>query len=311
MVKPYLERFTPPMIRVFLNAIEYAKTKVNFDYSDYEYSNANFVDPYKVYFDFESFLEANRSIVDYIKTELPREVSRLWKVFFGREEKLVVKVTQVEVCHDCYVDKLKVLNAVRVLAGRTKTLKYDIPLQNSGYTWGNDIGVKYYVTVNRGVQVKVYSKAVNKRYNRVLNRLEITMRVNKSVNEFNLSSVFNTDTLSLISDINMALGDKSVLEEVKKIVSQFIPSKCRDRELHEIFLLDLFLHGQVRGSNVYREIARVYKRRGLIEVKARGRYSVYRLKPEYLFIHEKIRELLSGLPLKLLHHPHPPEKQSP
>jgi hypothetical protein len=233
------------------------------------------------------------------------EIHRLWRVFFGREEKLQVKVSQIEICHDCYVDKVKVLNAVRVLAGRTKTLKYDIPTRDSGYTWSNDIGVKYYVTVKRGLQVKVYSKAVNKSQNRVLNRLEVTMRVNKPVNEFNLNDIFNTDTLNLISDINMALGDKSILEQVKKIVSQFIPNGVENKDLHEIFLLDLFLHGQIRGSSIYREIARVYKRRGLIDIKARGRYSVYRLKPEYLFIHEKIRDLLAGIPLELLHLPHP------
>jgi hypothetical protein len=309
MVKPYLERFTPPMIRVFLNAIEYAKTRVNFDYSNYEYSNTNFVDPHASGFNFNEFLDVNRSIVGYIKTDLVREVHRLWRVFFGREEKLIVKVTQVEICHDCYVDKLKMLNAVRVLAGRTKTLKYDIPSSRDGYTWSNDVGVKYYVTAKRGLQVKVYSKAVNKDKNTVLNRLELTMRVNEPVNGFNLSSVFNTDTLNLISDINMALADKALLERAREIISPFISCRVENRELHEIFLLDLFLHGQVRGSNTYRKVAEVYKRRGLIEVKARGRYSVYRLKPEYLFIHEKIKELLGDLPQTLLHLPHhtPPE----
>jgi hypothetical protein len=304
MVKPYLERFTPPMIRVFLNAVEYAKSKVSFNYSDYEYSNTNFVDPYAEGFDFKKFLEVNRSIVDYIKSKLPSEVSRLWKVFFGREEKLTVKVTQVEISHDCYVDKLKLLNAVRVLAGRTKTLKYDIPLKD-GYTWGNDIGVKYYVTVKRGLQVKVYSKAVNKQLGKVLNRLEVTTRVNRRVEDFDLSSVFTRGIADLIGDINMVLGDKSALEDVKKLVFSFIPDNVRNGELHEIFLLDLFLHGQVRGSSVYKELAKIYKRRGLIEVKARGRYSVYRLKPEYLFIHEKIRERLTGLPLDLLNLPQP------
>jgi len=308
MVKPYLEKFTPPMLRFFINAIEYAKTKINFDYSNYEYSNTNFVDPYEIGFDFEKFLEVNRSIVDYIKRDLPQEISRLWRAFFGREEKLVVKVTQVEICHDCYLDKLKMLNAVRVLAGRTKTLKYDIPTRDSGYTWSNDLGVKYYVTVKKGLQVKVYSKAVNKLRNMVLNRLEFTVRVNQQASQFNTSS-FYMDIFNAVSDINLALADKSIVEEIKRIVSQFIPSRVENRELHEIFLLDLLLHGQVRGSHTYRKVAEVYKRRGLIEVKARGRYSVYRLKPEYLFLHEKIRELLSGLPTELLHlTPKPTEK---
>ncbi|WP_304329914.1 hypothetical protein, partial [Candidatus Culexarchaeum yellowstonense] len=119
MVKPYLERFTPPMIRVFLNGIEYAKTKIGFDYSGYEYNNTNWIDPYADNFDFEGFLKANRSIVEYVNGELVDKLNEMWKVFFGREEKLSVKVTQVEAAYDSYIDKLKLLNAVRVLAGRT------------------------------------------------------------------------------------------------------------------------------------------------------------------------------------------------
>ena len=311
MVKPYLERFTPPMIRVFLNAIEYAKTKVNFDYSGYEYNNTNWVDPYADNFDFEGFLKANRSIVEYVKGELVNKVNELWKVFFGREEKLMIKITQVEISHDSYIEKLKLLNGVRILAGRTKTLKYDTPLVRDGFTWSNDVGVKYYVTLKRGLQVKVYSKAVNKRDRRVLNRLEITLRVNKEVREFSISDVFNEEVVNIISDVNMAIGDNSILHEVRKLISPFIPSGVENRELHDVFLLDLFLHGQIRGSSTYRKVAEVYKRRGLIEVKARGRYSVYRLKPEYSFIHEKIRELLSGIPTNMINLPHPTPREKP
>jgi hypothetical protein len=311
MVKPYLERFTPPMIRIFLNAIEYAKTKVNFDYSGYEYNNTNWIDPYADNFDFEGFLNANRSIVDFIKGELVNKVNELWKVFFGREEKLVVKITQVEICHDSYVEKLQLLNGVRILAGRTKTLKYDLPVLQDGFTWSNDVGVKYYTTLKKGLQVKVYSKAVNKRDKAVLNRLEITLRVNKEAREFSISDVFNDEVVNIISDVNMAIGDNSVLEEVRKLISPFIPSGVENRELHEVFLLDLFLHGQIRGSSVYHEVSKVYKKRGLIDVKARGRYSVYRLKPEYLFIHEKIRELLSGIPTNIINLPHPTQPEKP
>jgi hypothetical protein len=305
MVKPYLEKFTPPMIRVFLNAIEFAKAKVAFDYSGYEYNNTNWVDPYAENFDFDGFLRANRSIVDYIRGELIDKLNELWKVFFGREEKLAVKVTQVEISHDSYIEKLKLLNAVRVLAGRTKTLKYDLPVMQDGFTWSNDVGVKYYVTLKKSLQAKVYSKAVNKLENKVLNRLEITLRVNKDASALSISDIFNEEVVNIISDVNMAIGDKSVLEEVRKIISQFIPC-VENRELHEIFLLDIFLHGQIRGSTVYRKIAELYKKRGLIEVKARGKYSVYRLKPEYVFIHEKIRELLSGIPTNMINLPNPP-----
>jgi hypothetical protein len=109
----------------------------------------------------------------------------------------------------------------------------------------------------------------------------------------------------------MAIGDNSVLDEVRKIIEPFIPSGVENRELHEIFLLDLFLHGQIRGSSTYRKIAHMYKNRGLIEVKSRGRYSVYRLKPEYVFIHEKIRELLSGIPTNMINLSQPTQPEKP
>ncbi|MCR6692690.1 MAG: hypothetical protein MRT15_09880, partial [archaeon YNP-LCB-003-016] len=233
------------------------------------------------------------------------------KVFFGREEKLSVKVTQVEAAYDSYIDKLKLLNAVRVLAGRTKTLKYDLPIMQDGFTWSDDVGVKYYVTLRKGLQVKVYSKAVNKRDKGVLNRLEITLRVNKEAREFSISDIFNEEVVNAVSDVNMAIGDDSVLDDVRKLLQPFIPSGVENRDLHEIFLLDLFLHGQIRGSSTYRDVARVYKKRGLIEVKARGRYSVYRLKPEYVFIHEKIRELLSGIPTNMINLSQPTQPEKP
>jgi hypothetical protein len=144
-----------------------------------------------------------------------------------------------------------------------------------------------------------------------LNRLEITLRVNKEAREFSLSDVFNEEVVNIISDVNMAIGDNSVLHEVRKLLEPFIPSGVENRDLHCVFLLDLFLHGQIRGSSTYRDVARVYKRRGLIEVKARGRYSVYRLKPEYAFIHEKIRELLSGIPTNMINLPHPTQPEKP
>jgi hypothetical protein len=188
-------------------------------------------------------------------------------------------------------------------------LKYDTPLIQDGFTWGNDVGVKYYITLKKGLQVKVYSKAVNKQGKGVLNRLEITLRVNKEAREFSISDVFNEEVVNIISDVNMAIGDKSLVDEVRKLISPFIPSGVENRELHEVFLLDLFLHGQIRGSSTYKEVAKVYKKRGLIDVKARGRYSAYRLKPEYSFIHEKIRELLSGIPSNLINLPHHTQRE--
>jgi hypothetical protein len=304
-VKPFISRFTPHMIRVFLNAIEYAKTKVKFDYSDYSFNNTNWIDPLKDGFDYEGFWRVNWSIIDYIKNELPRRFEEYWKIFFGDNEKLEIKVSQVEICSDTYIDKIKLLYALKFIVGRHKTLKYDSN-PNEGVLWGSDIGVKYYVTVSKNFQVKVYSKAYNNKTGKVLNRLEFTRGVKKEVSSFNVNDIWDNKLVEVLRDFQVALMDEKAALELVKLIDPLIPSGVENKDLHRVFLIDLLLHGQVKGSNLFRSIAEVYKRRGLIEVKGRGRNSFYRLKPEYMVYYKQLREALKEIPLDLLKLP--PEK---
>jgi len=287
-VKPYLERFTPPMIRIFLNAIEYAKQFVKMDYDGYQYVNENWVDPEVI--DFKEFLKRNYELLGSELQHIISDIRKLWEFFFGREEELKVKVTQVELCFDSYVDKIKVLNALRLVASRSKTLKVDtvVDRKSGFYSWGNDVGLKYYLTVRKGFQIKLYSKAIKN--GMLLNRLELTFNVNTDANVFKVGDLFNDEVVRVIDDINLAMKDERELGKVIELIKPYVRAR-KNKELHYAFLLDLFLHGQVRGSGVYRELARLYKQYGLIEVSGRGINSVYRLKPEYLAIHKRVREV--------------------
>jgi len=306
-VKPFLSGFTPPLLRLFLNGIVFAKGVVGFDSSGYEYHTENWVDPQSEGFDFGKFMEAQRRFLDFMREELPAFARDLWLSFFGRDEDLEVKVTQVEIARDSYVDMLRLVNALRMVAGRYKTLKYDAAQRKEDMfaTWGNDFGLKYYVTVRRGLQLKAYGKAVHKATGRVLNRLEVTLSLNRSLSEVRKSGLFPAhvegEVREIIRRVNVGLADTKTIEEIRAVLRQFV--RCRKpeyRALHEAFLLDLFIHGQIKGKGVYRELARVYAKHGLVEIRGRGRNSVYVLKPEFLHFHENLKRLFGEIPVKLL-----------
>jgi len=300
-VKPFVSGFAPPMIRCFLNGIVFVKTELgmNFDTSNYEFNTENWIDPYNEKFSFEKFMDGQKRFIQVLKEIMPRTVKNLWIGFFDRDEDLAIKVTQVELSHDSYIERMRLMNAVRLLPGKSKTMKYDV----SGEQYvseGNDIGMKYYVTIRKGLQVKVYSKAYNKMLGKILNRFEITQNLNKPLYEFEEKDLFNDNVKEIVIRVNAGLSDNKTIEEIRKMLSPFLRVKKPEyKSLHETFLLDLFIHGQIKGNGVYREFARTYAKYGLVEIKGRGRNSVYTLKPEYMFLHEKIRKIFGDIPVKL------------
>jgi hypothetical protein len=313
-VKPFLSGFVPPMIRFFLNGIVFAKQVVAFDGSGYESYTENWVDPYSG-FDFEAFLRVQDHFLAFVRKNVPRLARELWLAFFGRDEELEVKVTQVELAHDSYVEKMRLVNALRLVAGRRKTLKFEADTANMAASWGNDAGVKYYVTVRRGFQLKAYTKAVHKSSGQALNRFEITLSLNESLRETKdegfIPARLWEEVAETVRRVNVGLADEKTLEEVRAVLAQFV--RCRRpeyRALHEAFLLDLFIHGQIKGKGVYRELARLYAKHGLIEIRGRGRNSVYVLKPEFLQFHENLRKLFGDIPVKLLAMPTHPQRLS-
>jgi hypothetical protein len=305
-VKPFVSGFIPPMIRFFLNGIIYAKEGVKFNSSGYEFHNENWIDPYNPDFNFALFMGMQEYFLKFIKENIPRIARDMWVAFFDREEDLEVKVTQVELSHDSYIEKMRLVNALRLIAGSHKTMKYDVTQRKEEIfeTWGNDIGIKYYVTVKRGLQLKAYSKAIHKASGKILNRFEITLGLNKSIYEIE-DRFFDQKIVELVKGIvqrvNMGLADTKTIEEIRAVLRQFVKAKKPEyKPLHEAFLLDLFIHGQVKGKGIYREIARIYAKHGLIEIQGRGRNSVYVLKPEFLQFHENLKKVFGEIPSKLL-----------
>jgi hypothetical protein len=307
-VKPFLSGFYPHMIRFFLNGIIFAKEGVKFDSSPYEFHSENWIDPYG--YDFEGFMRMQEYFLKFVRENIPKMARDLWMGFFGREEDLEVKVTQVELAYDSYIEKMRLVNALRLIAGSHKTLKYDVAQRKEDMvaSWGNDIGIKYYVTVKRGLQLKAYSKAIHKVSGKILNRFEITLGLNRSIFEMGEKDFFSQrvigDVKKMVQKVNIGLADTETIEEIKKVLRQFVKAKKPEyRPLYEAFLLDLFIHGQVKGKGMYRKIAQIYAREGLIEIQGRGRNSVYVLKPEFLLFHENLKKIFGDIPCKLLKTP--------
>jgi len=293
MIKPYLEKFTPPMVRVFYNPLIRAKQDLGIDKLGYESQHDNFVDPELI--DFEKFKRLNWSyfadkqfIANFVNTE--------WKKWFNREERLTIKYTQVELSHDTSIPKLELLMSLHNLGGRAKTIKNSV--EGNSYTW-TDSGLKYYITIKKGFQVKVYTKAWTQL--KQLNRLEFTLKLNEDLDNLDLKSVFqNKDLEDSIMSINKSLGNNDLKDRVKEVLKPLV--KCRDNEnceKHYAFWLDLLTSGSIKGSSYYHGIMIVYKRAGLVKVKGRGRNSVYTFNENLLPFVEKLRELL-GISFKEL-----------
>jgi len=284
MVKPYLDGFIPPMIRVFYNPLILAKETLRVEKPEgFESEHENWVLPEAVS---SEFIRVNHEMAFNSRLLLPF-IRKEWVKWFGVDDELMVKVTQVELCRDVDIPKVDLVASLHVLGGKSKTLKASAVETEGAYTW-TESGLKYYVTVKRGLQVKVYTKAWSAQ--RVLNRLEFTANVNRP-----LDGVSDDDVMGLVrqqyEEVSKALLKGDRLQRLMDLLRPFV--RCRDDELcdrHYAFLLDLFSSGQIKGVSYYRHVAEIYKREGLIKVKGRGRNSAYVLNENALPFLDDIRE---------------------
>ena len=268
VVKPFLSDFIPPMIRIFYNPLIRAKKALQLGDFGYEHVHDNYIDPSQV--DLGRFVELNhRFAFDY--EYLSKLAYRLWRIWFGRDEDLRIKVTQVEYSFDTKVPKDRLIVAFHFIGGRAKTLKSDVK-SDVEYQWV-DAGIKYYVTVKKGLQVKLYTKAWNA--DSALNRVEFTFSVNKDLDSVSPDDVVrNEDLLRLYFTVKKALLDDKAVEKVKELLRPII--RCRSNcEKHYEFWIDLLLTGQLKGSRYFSDVIRIYRREGLVEVRGRGRNTVY------------------------------------
>jgi len=284
MVKPYLDGFIPPMVRVFYNPLILTKETLRVRVPEgYESEHENWVLPEIVS---SEFIKVNHEMAFNFRFLLPF-VRKEWVKWFGVDDELTVKVTQVELCRDVDIPKVDLVASLHVLGGRSKTLKASAVETEGAYTW-TESGLKYYVTVKRGLQVKVYTKAWSAQ--RVLNRLEFTVNVNRPLGDVNAEDVMRF-VRRQYEDVSKALLKGDRLQRLMELLRPFV--RCRDEELcdrHYAFLLDLFSSGQIKGTSYYRDIARVYTKEGFVKVKGRGRNSAYVLNENAVPFLDDIRE---------------------
>jgi len=291
MVKPFLEGFMPPMVRVFYNPLIRSKQELGIGDNGFQAQHENFIDPSVE--GFERFLELNHRYAfdrDFLKGFIHEE----WNKWFGVDIPLTIKVTQVELSYDSRIPKMDIISAFHFLGARSKTIKYS--LESNKYTW-TDAGLKYYLTIKKGFQVKTYTKAwrgSGDSYD-VLNRIEFTMNVNQLLDYVSADYVFSDRTLlEVYRTLKISMLNEDAVQRIKELLKPFI--RCETRcEDHYAFWFDLLISGQIRGSTYYRDIAKVYKKHGMIKVKGRGRNSVYTINENFLDLAKEIRKKIVKL----------------
>ena len=297
MILPFSVGGKPPLIRLFVNATIYALRRLEFEgklnieyYRRSEFVHDNWFIP-EVAKCPDAFYFYNEYI---LKFDWSRILRRLWRAVFGADVDIYWTITQVEVTYDGFFDKWTLLDVVRLLPGRKKSISTGSTKLDE-ITWSTDEAAKFYVTLPRNVQVKVYSKA--KLFDgRLLNRIEFTLNVQKlKIDPGQVKEWVNKELLQEVNRILLYTTESAIRSKVLSIIDTLIPSRVRNKELHREFLLNILVFGQVKGSRRFRDVARIYKERGIIEVVGRGRNSIYRLKPEYLFISELIRQAFKQL----------------
>ena len=301
VVRPFVGEHIPIMIRIFYNPLIRAKHVMGLGDFGFEHVHDNYIDPYQV--DLDKFVELNhRFAFDY--DYLSSLAYKLWRVWFGRDEDLRIKVTQVEYSFDTRIPKDRLVMAFHFIGGRSKTLKSDAKTDVVyEYQW-IDAGIKYYVTVKKGLQVKLYTKAWNA--DSALNRVEFTFSVKKDLEQVRVEDVLNNkDLLELYFTVKKALLDDKAVEKVKELLRPII--RCRSNcERHYEFWIDLLLTGQLKGSRYFSDVIKVYKNAGLIEVKGRGRNTVYVLNVSRVMLSDIRKALMDFLgigviePLRLM-----------
>lgn len=268
-VKPVQVGYSPPLIRLFYNPL--IRTKAKMGLGDFGYSslNRNFIDPSQV--DMGEFLKLNHSLA--FDRELAKLAHILWRMWFDRDDDLRIKASLVELAYDSKIPKEMLLAGLHHVGGKSKVVRFDYGFEP---LW-LEPGVKYYVTVKKGLQVKAYTKAWSPQG--VLNRVEFTITPNEDLDNLDAGSLIKHNGLvEAYNAFSRGIKDNELVGRVRSILASI--AECKNCEAHYAFLLDLLLAGQMKGNRAYADIAKLYRRKGLIRIDGRGKYSRYVINPE-------------------------------
>jgi len=299
-VRPYTVRFEPMLLRVFYNPLVRTREELGIELPrDWKYTHGNWIPVEMIT---EDVIRRNHELVfdPWLKERIRDE----WRKWFIEDVDLAIRVSQVEICRDVETSKDELILGLHGLHGYTRTLKYDA--RNLEFHEA-DLGVKYYVTVKRGLQVKVYTKAIGPTH--TLNRLEYTVSVRTDFGLIRPEDVFRIVS-DVHADVVKGLGNRDVVEEIRRILRPIV--KCQRKcDLHYSLWLDLLLLGCIKGTRLYSHIVQIYKRLGYVKTKGRGKYSQTCINENMLLfdvekVRKKILELLGVVGLKQIDFGRPP-----
>ena len=299
-VRPHMFGLEPPLLRVFYNVIERVREefKIELPTEGWYYSHGNWIPLEAVT---EAVIRRNHELAfDPWIREFIREE---WRKVFLEDIELAMRVSQVEIARDMPISKDVLLLALHGVGGPVRTLKADNRGLREVEYHDTDIGVKYYITVKKGLQVKVYTKAVSQRLS--LNRLEYTVTVNGDFGLVKPEDVFNrVGEVHLQVAKGLAGGVQGVIKQIREMLKDVV--RCRRNcDAHYAFVFDLLLLGCIKGTRAYSEISRLYKQRGFVLTKGRGRNAMTCINESYIAfdvrgVREKIVELLGVAGIKPL-----------
>jgi len=169
-IRPYYGNFTPHMVRLFYNAVLRAKEELGIETPKEEWVSwhDNWIPPERLTSD---VIRRNHEVA--FDPKLKDIAQEEWRKWFVEDVDLAVRVSFVELSCDVAVPKEHLVWAFSGIGGISKTLKsggVDLKYLPT------EAGVKYYVTIKRGLQAKLYTKAVNLKTGLMLNRIEYTVK---------------------------------------------------------------------------------------------------------------------------------------
>jgi len=283
-VRPYAMGFEPPLLRVFVNAIERTREEFKVELPEgWHYVHGNWI-PLEALT--EDVIRRNHELAfdpwlkEFIRTE--------WRKWFLEDIELAIRISQVEIARDVTLSKDVLMLAMHGVGGPVRTLKHDVRGLREIEYHETDIGNKYYITVRKGLQVKVYTKAIG--HGVVLNRLEYTVSLREDFDVVKPEDVF-----ARVGEVHEQLvkallgGVPAVVEQIREKLKPLVHCNRRGCDMHYAFLFDLFLTGCIKGSRVYSKVVQTYKQYGLVKTKGRGRNAVVCLNESVIALASKIR----------------------
>jgi len=309
--------FKPHFIRVLVNGVIWAKKKLNLDIdmsSIYDYEHNNFIDHTLMSEEkFKEFLKVNHSILFELRNEIIELVKDLLLNWFGFEstaERWLIVLSSMELAFDSYEPKEKLISIGYYVEAESKGAKADIKRHrknqyNDNLFVDTKMGLKLYITVKGGrnhLQMKIYTKAFNKVKGKPLNRLEYTIGIHKPINDskkpLKESDIYREDLLEVhkIAVRVSRLESNKFLNVLIRELSVFT-KECENYSFYDRcveFWIDMILaKGVLKGNEYYRDVARLYKKKGYIEIRGRGKNSKYVVSPRYRFVVKSLLKVVS------------------